>query len=51
MADLLHVRMRTVADRAGVLRTLFGDVPDDPDGRFELAPATRASCVRLQSNP
>lgn len=51
VADLLHVHTQTVAYRVGVLRELFGDALDEPDARFELELALRASGVRLQSTP
>ena len=43
VADALHVHPQTVAYRVGVLRDLFGDVLDDPVGRFELELALRAT--------
>jgi hypothetical protein len=43
VAERLHVHPQTVRYRMGQLRELFGDGLDDPDARFELALALRAS--------
>jgi hypothetical protein len=42
VAERLHVHPQTVRYRLAQLRELFGDVLDDPDGRFELELALRA---------
>lgn len=41
IAAALHVHPQTVGYRLGQLRELFGDVLDDPHGRFELELALR----------
>jgi hypothetical protein len=43
VAEALHVHPQTVAYRLGQLRTLFGDALTDPDRRFALELALRAS--------
>jgi PucR-like helix-turn-helix protein len=43
MASELHVHPQTARYRIGRLRELFGDDLDDPDARFELEVALRAS--------
>src|SRR5919206_32203 len=42
VAERLHVHPQTVRCRMAQLRELFGERPDDPDARFELALALRA---------
>jgi hypothetical protein len=42
VAAELHVHPQTVRYRIGKLRELFGDVLDEPEGRFELQLALRA---------
>lgn len=42
VAAALHVHPQTVGYRLGRLREMFGDVLDDPQGRFELELALRA---------
>ena len=42
IAAALHVHPQTVGYRLGQLRTLFGEVLEDPQGRFELELALRA---------
>jgi hypothetical protein len=43
VAERLHVHPQTVRYRMAQLRDLFGDRLDDPDARFELALALRAT--------
>ena len=47
VAAQLHVHPQTVRYRLARLRERFGDVLDDPDGRFELALALRSPAERL----
>jgi DNA-binding PucR family transcriptional regulator len=42
VAAALHVHPQTVGYRLGKLREMFGEVLDDPQGRFELELALRA---------
>ena len=46
VAERLHVHPQTVRYRMGQLRDLFGARLDDPDARFELALALRATSSR-----
>jgi hypothetical protein len=46
VAERLHVHPQTVRYRMGQLRDLFGARLDDPDARFELALALRATASR-----
>ena len=46
VARSLHVHPQTVRYRLGRLRDLFGERLDDPDARFELEVALRASATR-----
>jgi hypothetical protein len=46
VAERLHVHPQTVRYRMGQLRELFGARLDDPDARFELALALRATASR-----
>jgi hypothetical protein len=46
VAQALHVHPQTVRYRLGRLRDLFGERLDDPEARFELEVALRASAMR-----
>jgi DNA-binding PucR family transcriptional regulator len=46
-ARALHVHPQTVRYRLGQLRDLFGDDLDDPERRFELSLALRATTLHL----
>jgi hypothetical protein len=49
VAEALHVHPQTVAYRLGQLRALFGDALTDPDRRFALELALRASIASRAS--
>jgi hypothetical protein len=51
VAEALHVHPQTVAYRLGQLRELFGDALTDPDRRFALELALRASASAGAAQP
>jgi hypothetical protein len=48
-ADQLHIHRQTARYRMNQLRSMFGPALDDPDVRFELELALRASALRLRT--
>jgi DNA-binding PucR family transcriptional regulator len=48
-ADQLHIHRQTARYRMNQLRAMFGSALDDPDVRFELELALRASALRLRA--